>query len=497
MCLSPVRGLSSVLSFVPCVSRAIAALLVALLAFGFASPAAAAEKASIVVDLQSGKVLEASDPDSPRFPASLTKVMTLYLLFQDVEAGRVRMSDKATVSAWAARQPPSKLGLKEGTEIAIGDAVKALVTKSANDMAVVVAERLEGSVEAFATRMTATARALGMSRTTFRNASGLPDPEQQTTARDLALLGTAIQQHFPEHYKLFSTRSFRYGNKNYRNHNRLLGRVEGIDGIKTGYTRASGYNLLTSFRRDGRHLVAVVLGHRTGRMRDKFMQGLITASLPKASKQPVNPILVAKVPRVGGTMVAAAPALQPVVPQVAAPQASQPQAKVVAPVSGGDASAEASPLPPSASALSQPQPLPPAVRSKAKAAATAAKVIPAPTPRPDTQTVDLSDGDTVAQVSVPDSQSDADSKSKSSVKVGAWTVQVGVSPTESGAASLLDSAKEKAEALLAGAAPMTEKIESDDKVRYRARFAGLDRAAAQEVCKILKKNDLGCFTTRN
>ncbi|CAA9307751.1 MAG: D-alanyl-D-alanine carboxypeptidase, partial [uncultured Microvirga sp.] len=197
--------------------------------------------AAMVVDVNSGRVLHAQNEDAPRHPASVTKVMTLYLVFEQIEKGRLTTSTPLTVSANASRQAPSKLGLRPGETIEVEDAIKALVTKSANDVAVVVAENLGGSEEAFAEMMTRKARALGMTNTVYRNASGLPNPEQTTTARDLTILGRAIKDRFPKQYRYFQTRVFQHATGSYRNHNKLLGRVEGVDGIKTGFTRASGF----------------------------------------------------------------------------------------------------------------------------------------------------------------------------------------------------------------------------------------------------------------
>lgn len=238
--------------------------------------------ASIVVDVKTGKVLQATNADAPRHPASVTKVMTLYMLFEQLEKGRFSLDSEFRISAHAARQAPSKLGLQAGETIAVEDAIKALVTKSANDIAAAVGENIAGSEERFAELMTEKARSIGMKSSTFVNASGLPDPEQITTARDLALLGRAIQDRFPKYYHYFGTRVFNYDGASYRNHNRLLGRVEGVDGIKTGFTRASGFNLLTSAKADGRHVVTVVLGGRSSRIRDAQVASLVNEHLPRA-----------------------------------------------------------------------------------------------------------------------------------------------------------------------------------------------------------------------
>jgi len=245
---------------------------------GYAPPTA-----QIVVDAKTGKVLFAENPDAPRHPASITKVMTLYLLFEQLDRGKLSLQSDLKVSAFAQRQAPSKLGVSAGDTISVEDAIKAIVTRSANDVAVVIAENIGGTEINFAQLMTRKARALGMSHTVYHNASGLPDPGQITTARDLATLGRAIQSRFPQYYPYFAMRGFSYDGDYIGNHNKLLGRVEGVDGIKTGFTRTSGFNLLTSAKLDGRHIVAVVMGGRTGAQRDNQMVRLVVSYLPRAS----------------------------------------------------------------------------------------------------------------------------------------------------------------------------------------------------------------------
>ena len=256
------------------------------------SAAEAATSAAIVVDAKNGKVLYSSNPDARCFPASLTKMMTLYLLFEALSTGKTTLTSKIKISAHAAAQPPSKLGLKPGSTITVKDAILALVTRSANDIAAAIGEHLAGSESAFATKMTAKARALGMSKTTFRNASGLPDPAQVTTARDMARLGRALQDRFPQYFAYFTTPSFTYQGRKIANHNRLLGRVAGVNGIKTGYTRASGYNLVTSVDRDGKKLVAVVMGGKSGASRDERMASLVSDYIPKATSGPRSASLI-------------------------------------------------------------------------------------------------------------------------------------------------------------------------------------------------------------
>lgn len=239
--------------------------------------------ASIIVDGNSGSVLQATSPDGIRHPASLTKIMTLYLLFERLESGRMKLDTEMPVSQHAADQDPTKLNLRAGQTIRVEDAIKGLVTRSANDAAVVIAEAIGGDEDDFAQMMTRKARSLGMSKTVYRNANGLPNDEQVTTARDQATLGRAIQERFPRYYRYFATSTFNWRGQSIRNHNHLLGSVEGVDGIKTGYTRASGFNLVTSMRRGNRHLIGVVLGGRSGGSRDATMRNLLAENLEKGA----------------------------------------------------------------------------------------------------------------------------------------------------------------------------------------------------------------------
>ena len=239
--------------------------------------------ASIVIDAQSGEVLSSDNADARRYPASLTKMMTLYLLFEAVESGQLTMESHLPVSSHAAAQPPSKLWVRPGQTIAVEEAILALVVRSANDVAAVVGEGLAGSESAFARRMTAKARSLGMSATTFRNASGLPDDRQVTTARDMATLSMHLMHDFPEYYGYFSQTHFVYRGKTYKGHNRLLDNYAGADGLKTGYIRASGFNVATSAVREGRRIVSVVMGGFTARSRDAHMADLLDRGFVRAS----------------------------------------------------------------------------------------------------------------------------------------------------------------------------------------------------------------------
>ncbi|WP_353643842.1 D-alanyl-D-alanine carboxypeptidase family protein [Mesorhizobium sp. WSM2239] len=238
--------------------------------------------AAIVVDANSGAILFQANADQPRYPASLTKMMTLYMLFEALETGRISRDTLIPVSDYARGRPPTKMGFKRGQSVDVDTAIRALAVKSANDVAVAVAEFLGGTEEQFAQMMSVKARQLGMSGTIFRNASGLPDDQQRTTARDMALLGMALRRRFPSHYAYFSSTSFSYNGRTIRGHNDLIGKVDGVDGIKTGYIRASGYNVATSVSRDGRRIVVVVMGGESAKSRNDHVHELIVRYLPGA-----------------------------------------------------------------------------------------------------------------------------------------------------------------------------------------------------------------------
>ena len=251
------------------------ALLVCLAVASAGTPAYAAKYAAIVIEEDSGRVLFARNADKLRYPASLTKIMTLYLLFEDIEAGRLTMKSRIPVSKLAAGRSPSKLYLKPGQSISAEQATYALVTKSANDVATAIAEKLAGTEREFAKRMTRKARALGMSRTTFRNASGLPHSKQRSTARDMARLAIAMRRDFPQYFKYFSTKSFNWKGRKFGNHNKLLSKFNGTDGVKTGYINASGFNLVATVKRNNVRLIGVVFGGKTSHSRDAHMMDIL------------------------------------------------------------------------------------------------------------------------------------------------------------------------------------------------------------------------------
>ena len=470
---------------------------------------------AIVIDAKTGQTLHAEAADAHRFPASVTKVMTLYLLFEQLEAGRFSLQSPLRVSAEAASQPPSKIGVRPGSTITVEEAIRALVTKSANDVAVVVAENISGSEEAFGQLMTRKARAIGMSRTTFRNASGLPDNEQVTTARDLATLGRAIQDHYPTYFRYFQTYSFAYRGVNFRNHNRLLGRVEGVDGIKTGYIRASGFNLLTSARRGQRQIVAVVMGGRTGGARDARMRQLVDANFPRAYAGARTAPMIARAAEPQRSQTRIAVAAQVPVPgrrqPVAAPMPITPMAAAVitAGQTRGGASTGASAAAP-VTAHAQPhrqviraETAPPAAAATMlSSAASRPAVVPGnPNPRPgvlgtinSSQLTTASVAPRPVQMASPGSAPVAEAAPR---RRGEWSIQIGAFPTEGAAQETLQEAREASGRQLGAADPYTEKVEARGMTLVRARFAGFDRPGADAACRALKARDFDCIPVRN
>ena len=266
-------------------------MLISCLGISLSADAAGKKRttSSIVIDAISGEVISSSNADERRYPASLTKLMTLYITFSALEKGELNFDDKLKVSRFAANREPSRLGLKVGGTISVKDAVLALIIKSANDCATVLAEALGGSETEFAKLMTQTAKDLGMKNTVFKNASGLPNKEQKTTARDMAILASAVYHHFPEYYDLFSTTKFQYNGRTYYTHNHLLKKFKGADGMKTGYTSAAGYNIVTSAEREGRRVIAVTMGHNSIKSRDLKVATLMNTGLKKLTESTNNP----------------------------------------------------------------------------------------------------------------------------------------------------------------------------------------------------------------
>jgi D-alanyl-D-alanine carboxypeptidase len=479
--------------------------------------------ADIVIDAKTGAVLHQASPDGPRHPASLTKVMTLYLLFERLESGRITLDTQMNVSEEASIQAPTKLGLKPGSTLRVEDAIKGLVTKSANDAAVVVAEALSGSEAEFARTMTRKAHALGMRNTIYRNANGLPNDEQVTTARDQALLGVAIQERFPKYYRYFSLASFVYRGNAMRNHNHLLGKVEGVDGIKTGYTRDSGFNLLTSVRRGARHIVAVVLGGRSAGSRDARMRELIASHIDEAStKSPAVPVLASAEKTAPAPVPTAAP--QVTVPIEAPLSFAPPPVPAPAPVAEEtaaitpDANAPIKPvkvktltvkLVPPKNAPAAPAPVRTAALSVPVQEAASAPA-PAPAPAEARQSPAPAHagvlGKLPAMIAAAKNAAVPQAKAEEVVAVvsstarhttrGGWAIQIGAYEDEGEAKQKLSSAKGKASTMLQKAEGYIERTIKGAKTYYRARFAGFDRDQAENTCKRLKKNDIACMALK-
>ncbi|MFC0409068.1 D-alanyl-D-alanine carboxypeptidase family protein [Roseomonas elaeocarpi] len=293
-----------------------ACVLMAMAALGTTSARAqvgSARYASIVIDARSGNILEAANPDELRYPASLTKMMTLYLLFEALRDGRMTLDSRMVMSADAASQQPSKLGIPPGTSITAEQAILALVTLSANDVAYMIGESLGGDAYHFAQLMTQKARSIGMVNTTFRNPNGLPDPDQFSTARDMATLGRRLYIDFPDRYHYFSTQQFNFGGRRIRSHNHMVGTYDGVDGIKTGFISASGFNIVTSAQRQGQRLVAVVFGASTWSERDRHAAALLDQGFSQMGVEPSqpSPVLVSATAGLGRLITGRAEAATP------------------------------------------------------------------------------------------------------------------------------------------------------------------------------------------
>jgi len=509
--------------------RATAAFILALaLGLSAAAPAQAIENlrkyAGIVVDAKSGKILYEDQADSKRYPASVAKVMTLYVLFQELQAGNLSLSTKMTVSRHAAAAVPTKLGLRAGSTISVEDAIKSLVTLSANDMARVIAEHISGTEEKFAERMTATARAMGMRNTTYRNASGLPDGGQVTTVRDQAILGIAVYQHFSQYYNYFQTTAFKFGGKTYGNHNRVLGYMGAVDGIKTGYINAAGSNLLTAARKDNRHIVIVAFGFNSAAARDEKVRQLVGTYLSKGRQGDYLQTAMVPVPgRQGNTQFALA---QPRKPTLSLPT-PMPDFRLAQLVAANGAQPQQTPSVAVASAVAPALPTPVPTDLGLAPAVQAANVLAAPTqsqPIPPNQDVigawlsetynlgappsalgstapsapllppgDVGGGIAEQPVDLMHSGSVTPVASAETSTPGAWIVQIGAGPSEVSARAMLTDAAGKVGSL-GDFRSYVERFEKNGQTFYRARFVGFgDRNAATAMCDRLKNQNLACL----
>ncbi|WP_244513168.1 MULTISPECIES: D-alanyl-D-alanine carboxypeptidase family protein [unclassified Ensifer] len=392
--------------------------------------------ASLVLDARSGKVLSAENPDVLNHPASLTKMMTVYMAFEALKRGELSWDSKVKVSKAAAAKPPMRLGLKAGMTITAREAVLGMIVRSGNDAAAAMAEKLGGSEANFARMMTAKARQLGMNKTVFINSSGLPASKQVTTAREMSTLAVALMRDFPREYRLFATESFNFRGRKVRGHNNLMYRYEGMDGIKTGYTNASGFNLVSAVKDGNRRVVGVVLGGKTARSRDAKMAALLDRHVGKAAKGGRQ--LVAST-RGGRTVEApvemAAVATSEVPMPYAAPQRAK-QDSVAALIS-----------------------------------ATSTTAVPAERP---TEMVEI--------------------ETTAATAAGSWQIQISAAPSAEAARMLLAQARSEAGAPLADATPYTEAVGKGAKAIYRARFVGFSsRDAAAAACDALKQRSYDCM----
>jgi D-alanyl-D-alanine carboxypeptidase len=529
-------------------ARLFSVVLGIMLAFTAVIPAAQGgslrKYAVVVLDANSGEVLHSRAGDATRYPASIAKVMTLYILFEELEAGRLKLSSRLKVSKYAAGAQPSKLGLKPGSTISVENAIKALVTKSANDVARVIAENIGGTEGNFAKRMTRTARALGMSRTTYRNASGLPNSRQVTTVRDQARLGAAVFQHFPKYYKYFQTKSFTYKGRTYGNYNRLLGSVPGVDGIKTGYINASGFNLLTAARANGRHVVIAAFGFDTSSARNARVASLVKKYLPNAYRGQMRQVaMIAKPSAAGGrgprirVALNGKPPPPPAYLRAKSSAAPSGQPTLLAPIDIAPAPiqvAALSPTPPpqphrasASEPLQQPIPalLPAATINAAliEAQQMAGSPIPLePTPLvlaslPEPATSRASTlGDFISNLLgfnaprppagpgliPPAAIGNTNGDIVGSIALAApptglsrefWEVQVGAAPNQNGATRLIADAT----AQMAGLATYSsyiQQVNRNGQEFYRARFTGFEgRDQAAAICDALKEKQLLCL----
>lgn len=404
--------------------------------------------AAFVVDETTGEVLHARRADDARYPASLTKMMTLYMLFEALERGDVTMSTEMTVSRHAAGQSPSVLGVESGDTITVETAIRALIIRSANDIAVVVGEHLAGTESAFATRMTSRARELGLTRTTFRNASGLPNSRQMTTARDMARLSIALHRDFPQYFHYFSERSFVHNGRTWRSHNNLVGRVNGVDGMKTGYIRASGFNIAVTAERNGHRIVTVVMGGPSAASRDNHAEELVNAAFRSFERR--EQILMAAND--------IAPRMNPIrmQDQIAVEIA---QLDLRGPVAQGDADNM-----PALRVVLADSPAP-AHEPAAPAASSSEPAVLPPTPV------------RTASAVMPSGQ---------------WAVQVGAYAGEAAALARLETVRTLAPDL-SSASLATPSVDTNGRRLFRARFEGVSADTARAVCRLLAERGEACF----
>jgi D-alanyl-D-alanine carboxypeptidase len=452
-----------------------------------AAPAGAANVGStLVMDANTGEVLLSKEADTQRFPASLTKMMTLYLVFEALETGALTLDTPMKVSAYAAARPPTKLGLKVGSNLLVKEAIPALITRSANDAAVVIAEQLGGTEARFAEMMTAKARQLGMSRTTFKNPHGLPNPGNVSTASDIAKLAMALREHFPERYAYFQIKSFSFRGKTIPTHNNLLKRSAIFDGIKTGYTNASGFNIATSVSSEGRRLLVVVFGGRTARSRDDYVGSLVQAYLPKASTQRSGPLMAALRPTFKGPAVRSHVASLPSTVPYPTAKPDLVQSRIAQAFGGSSRDAVSAVANKGSSQDSVRVAILQALSEEHRASA-------APPPIPTMKA--MSGTELQRPVSMPKasvSSSLVASRSPSDI----WDVQIGATPSQVTARQILAEVQARLAASVLGTAqPVAQALRDGGRTLYRARFTGFaSKASADTACAAIKRVAYTCYT---
>lgn len=411
------------------------------------NPSVSGREAYLIVDASSGRDLGSDRPDELRHPASLTKLMTIYLAFSALDSGRLSLGDAMPVSVSAMNAPPTKMGMQPGGTVNVRDAVMALVTRSANDAAVLLAESMAGSEEAFARLMTQKARQLGMSSTVFRNASGLPNSEQVTTARDMAKLAYALMRDFPHYYGIFSVQSYSYRGRVLENHNRMLGSYDGADGLKTGYTAASGFNLVMSAMRDNRRLIGVVMGGNSAAGRDRYMAALMDRSFAMAQSM---------------QLAAWTPLRKPVSARYTAAHFDP-------------SSSFAEAYRPPAATNGAPRQVSPRYAGFVAPAAAAPATTPAFAAAPATN----------ASAAPPAAAADA-------LPIGSWVIQVGSFSDQRAAQLALERASAALPDTARSASAMVDEVQMASRTFHRARLANLTQEQAIDGCKRLEKRKIYC-----
>ncbi len=435
-----------------------------------------ARYAAIVVDAESGEVLFARHADSRRYPASITKVMTLYLAFEALAEGKIKLDDVITVSPHAASQPPSKLGLAAGQTITVDDAMRATSVRSSNDMAMALAEHIGGSQDRFAAQMTLKARELGMTQTRYVNPNGLPDARQLTSARDLAILARAVMRDYPQYYSYFGLRDWTYNGRDYRNTNGLLRDGQGYDGMKTGYTNASGYNLAASAVRDGRRIVTIVLGGRSTASRNAHVAALMDTGFEvERARARGETIQVAQTFFEARGFGIGTDSNGPIEYAAATGENDDAGAGSSAPPASGVAYA-ALPAPPPPVARVTPPP------SELAAAAE----------RPADVTAILNGGSTAA--SPPRARPPARPPAREPARepAGRWAVQVGAFRDETVARNWLTEVNRRFRSQFTAA----ERTVQNASGWYRSRFTGMTEQGARSACAALEERRVTCLVVR-